>query len=900
MLLIVALAAFTCGRKTPDTDPAATLPESNNVTKLWTRWWWMGSAVDKPNIEASLVAFHAAGIGGVEITPIYGVRGAEDQFIDFLSPRWVEMLDYTLKVADSLGMGVDMVLGTGWPYGGPQVTVPHAATKLIVEQFEVVENSTFDQEITVTSVPEKAPAQLLYVIAFGEDETYLDLTEQLVGNKLTWKAEHTGYTLYAVFSGKTGQLVKRSAPGGEGYTLDHFSREALAGYVLPFERALAGTEGKLRAVFNDSYEVYGTDFTPDFFNAFAQRRGYDLKPFLPQLLDSTDYETGNRIKSDYRETISDLLLSEFSVPWTDWAHARRFKTRLQAHGSPGNLLDLYAAADIPECETFGSMPYKIPGLRRDTADLREGDADPVMLKFSSSAAHISGKPLTSAESFTWLRDHFKTALSQCKPEVEDLFLSGVNHVFLHGSTYSPASADWPGWKFYAAVNFNPTNTIWEDAPALFSYVENCQAMLQAGEPDNENLLYWPVYDNWGAFAESKLSHVFLIHKNEWLLESAFYRTANQLLERGYSIDFVSDAFIQRAFVRDGKIILPGGAYKSLVIPPCRFLPLATLEKLVALQKNGAKIIFQELPVSVPGLHNYAAQNLVFRRLLADFSPAEDLFKALTHHAIHPETLVDSGLKFTRRRLNGEKVYYLVNHTAGTIDGWVPIMVGNKEVQLSCPLTGRRGNAAVEKHPDRTLVRLKLRPGASIFLTTEKRRSLPDWEYFLAAGPPIPLRGSWQIDFQRGGPELPVPGKLDTLRSWTTLGEAATAFSGTASYTLNFTAPAATADRWQLNLGDVRESARVWLNGTYVGTAWSVPFSLDVGPLREGSNELKIQVTNLAANRVRAKELRGEEWKIFYEINMVNKDYQVFDATKWEPMPSGLLGPVTLTPLKKEL
>src|SRR5690606_42035747 len=95
-----------------------------------------------------------------------------------------------------------------------------------------------------------------------------------------------------------------------------------------------------------------------------------------------------------------------------------------------------------------------------------GDADPAMLKFSASAAHISGKPLVSSETFTWLREHFKTALSQCKPEIEDLLVSGINHTVLHGSTYSPERASWPGWKFYASVSFNENNSIWEDASEI--------------------------------------------------------------------------------------------------------------------------------------------------------------------------------------------------------------------------------------------------------------------------------------------------------------------------------------------------------------------------------------------------------------------------------------------------
>ena len=136
-----------------------------------------------------------------------------------------------------------------------------------------------------------------------------------------------------------------------------------------------------------------------------------------------------------------------------------------------------------------------------------------------------------------------------------------------------------------------------------------------------------------------------------------------------------------------------------------------------------------------------------------------------------------------------------------------------------------------------------------------------------------------------------------MKSWTEIGPDAEAFSGTATYEIEFDKPDGEADNWLLSLGDVRESAQVWINDVAIGTAWSVPFELHIGQLKVGKNSLKIKVTNLPANRLRAKELRGEEWKIFHEINMVDKDYEEFDATKWSPMPSGLLGPVSITPLK---
>ena len=228
---------------------------------------------------------------------------------------------------------------------------------------------------------------------------------------------------------------------------------------------------KLRAVFNDSYEVYQANYTPEFLDEFQQRRGYDLTDHLPALYARAESEDLTRIISDYRLTLSDLLLENFSTNWTTWANEYSFKSKFQAHGSPGNLIDLYAAADIPETESFYATKFDIPGFRWEESDANIADPDHIMFKFASSAAHIAGRPLTSSETFTWLREHFKTALSQCKPEVEQLFLAGVNHTFFHGSTYSPDEADWPGWKSYASVNFAPNYTIWEDAP-LHVYLYN--------------------------------------------------------------------------------------------------------------------------------------------------------------------------------------------------------------------------------------------------------------------------------------------------------------------------------------------------------------------------------------------------------------------------------------------
>jgi hypothetical protein len=142
--------------------------------------------------------------------------------------------------------------------------------------------------------------------------------------------------------------------------------------------------------------------------------------------------------------------------------------------------------------------------------------------------------------------------------------------------------------------------------------------------------------------------------------------------------------------------------------------------------------------------------------------------------------------------------------------------------------------------------------------------------------------------------------MTELRSWADApDDAAQRFGGTARYETEFTLPAGTkADDWQLDLGDVRETARVFVNGKEVDLLWSLPFRTNIGAqLRAGKNTLAIEVTNLAANRIRDLDRRKVEWKKFHEINFVNIFYKPFDASEWPLQPSGLLGPVTLTPLK---
>jgi hypothetical protein len=844
MRFISPLLALLCllFAAAPVTRAAGTTPDT---TKPWTRWWWPGSAVDEASITRQLEQFAAAGLGGVEITPIYGVRGYEDRNIAFLSPRWMEMLEFTGREAKRLGLGVDMATGTGWPFGGPWVAPEDGSQKLV-----------------------------------------------LSGGILAGTP--------------TNMKVKRAAPGAEGLVVDPYSPAALDRYLAPFTQAFAKfPAGLVRGQFHDSFEYYESAWTPELNNAFAELHGYDLQAHAAELMGQKPLEPAQlaRLKGDYRATLSKLHL-DYLQTWIRWSHDHGFIVRNQSHGAPANLLDLYGAVDIPETETFGSTRFPIPGLRQEWTSNRDLP-DPLVLRMASSAAHVMGHPLASSETCTWLREHWQDSLAYTKPEIDRLFTTGINHILYHGTVYSPQDAAWPGWLFYASTQFNPQNNWWPDFGALNAYVGRVQTVLQAGRSDNDVLLYWPFHDV--LHSPAGLMKQYGVHDRSWLNGSAFEKSATTLLEAGYSIDYISDAQLQQSKVDDGSIVTPGGArYRAVVIPATKHMPVETLSKLLVLQQGGGAVLYEAAPDDVPGLGKLEERRAHFRSIRDGIARSGasvgNIVATLQQRGAIREPVAATVLSYIRRAHATGHGYFFTNLTDQPFAGWLALGTPAQAATLTEPLTGCSGSAVL-RAGDKPQVYLQLAPGESLLLHTHATaavEALTAWTWTAPTGAPVALAGEWSIEFLSGGPELPPPLKITELKSWTELGgEAAQRFGGTARYRLEFDLPVTAADDWLLDLGDVRETARVRLNGADVATAWSLPFRLRVGThLKPGRNVLELDVTNTAANRIRDLDLRKVDWKIMREINFVNIDYRPFDASAWPLTLSGLLGPVILTPLRK--
>ncbi|MGN6340660.1 MAG: glycosyl hydrolase [Ginsengibacter sp.] len=919
-------------------------PTITEQTKPWTRWWWLGSEVNKNDLATAMQQYHDAGLGGLELTAIYGVQNEEDQYINFLSPKWMDMFDYTLQKAKQLNLGIDLANATGWPFGGPWIGDEDACKDMVYKTYSLSGGETLKdtiqyiqqpllrtehpikktigdilqpisankdlQQLSIDQIKFARPLPLQVLMAYSDAGDTIELTAKVNQQGiLNWTAPKGNWKLYALFMGWHGKQVERAAPGGEGNVIDHFSSAALDHYLAYFDDAFKERDlSNLRGFFNDSYEVDDavgqSNYTPLLFDEFKKRRGYDLRKFLPDLFTNTPTERSNRIVCDYRMTIDELILNDFTKEWYKWAHSKGKIVRNQSHGSPANTLDLYGVVDIPETE--------------GTEILR--------IKFAPSAAHIMGKPLASSESATWLKEHFLSSLSDVKKALDVYFIGGVNHIFYHGTAYSPASEPWPGRLFYASVEFTQTNPFWHNFSKLNEYVARTQSFLQSGKADNDVLLYFPIYDKYSEPSKQLLLHFDGMKPG--FNGTSFELAADTMQQKGYAFDYISDRQIENLFVEKGKIATGGVSYQTIVIPGVKFMLASTLQKLVRLAENGATVIFYNgLPTDVPGYAELDQHRNLFRDLISKMhfnknqNGAEmaetgkgkiylsaDLMQALQLAGIRREKMVDSGLEYARRQSeDGSEFYFVANRSDKFFEGWVNVQTRANGAALYHPMSGDSGVARFRKNTNgSSSVFLQLEPGESIIVQTSKNAMKETaYPYLERTGQPMQLNGKWAVTFLSGGPVLPEKLQLDHLQLWTDFKDTSyQVFSGTASYVTHFKMPLSKAAHFLLSLGDVHESAEVYLNSKKVATVIGPVFSckLNRKDLKE-DNVLEIKVANSMANRIIDLDKNHVYWKKFNNINFAAKLPQdrgkdgLFDASKWKPVKSGLAGPVTITPIK---
>jgi hypothetical protein len=875
-----------------------------DAAKPMVRWWWFGVAVEKPEILRELQQMKADGISGVELAFVYPqvvddpAKGLVNQ--RFLSAAMLDDVNYAQAEARKLGLRVDVTLGSGWPYGGPETTLADAAGQLR------------DVEL---AVPAKATALPAFALAEGESVASISLVngqphQWSVGGGSATTAQilpldqirnfppsDSARTALVFVASHTGQIVKRAAVGGEGWVLDPFSRQAVADHLKSVGEPLVGAFGTTPpyAVFSDSLEAYGADWTPQLPAEFLKRRGYDLLPHLPELV-AGGTPAAEKVRHDWGKTLTELIDENYLTQIDSWAHAHHTKFRSQTYGEPAVDLSSQRLVSLPEGEG--------PRWRAFST-----------LRWASSANHLFGNDVTSSEAFTWLHSPvFRATPLDVKAEADLHFLIGVNQIICHGWPYSPPQVGEPGWSLYAAAVFNDHNPWHPVMPEMARYIQRISWLLRQGEPANQVAVLLPTDDAWAAFSPGKVT---ITGEMARLITPGVMAA---MLSAGYNVDFTDAETIDRLGVR----------HPILVIPPTDRIPLSALKKIQQYVANDGKVIAVGRAPSMDDEGQAspeigASSHQLFSAGNGSFVPAEAALGDALHKAETPDFQLSANkdeVGFIRRKLPSADIYFVANTSNHAVSAHAVFATTHKFGERWDPDTGIALPGAVMPGA----VALELSPYESavfVFSDTPVAAPAPHRPTLQLAD----FSSDWQVTF-------PPLRRFVTERNPTDwIADPATKFySGVAVYQRDFvlkslpvgsiyleveggsplaeptqtisdetTRPARSAlpnplvtrtgpgmQAWYNP--PVREAALVFVNGHRAGALWHPPYRVEVGAyLKPGENHIEIRVYNTAINAWAAQPPHNYKPLIAKYGNR----FQMQDLDKVEPVSSGLLGAVRL-------
>ena len=828
-------------------------------TRPMMRWWWFGAAVEKPEILRELQQMKADGIGGAELAFVYPqvvddpAKGLVNE--PFLSSAMLENVAYAAQEARTLGLRLDVTLGSGWPYGGPATTLAEAAGRLRVLELPVAPGTT--------SLPpfqlEDGETLLSISLVSGDPKNWqaasaLQLKPEQEKNLPPGTAPRTALVFIA---GHTGQQVKRAAVGAEGWVLDPFSHQAVATHLHAVGEPLLKAFGTTPpyAVFSDSLEAYGADWTADLPAEFSKRRGYDLLPHLPELVAGGTPEAES-VRHDWGKTLTELVDENYLTQINAWAIAHHTQFRSQTYGEPAVSLFSQRLVALPEGEG--------PQWRAFST-----------LRWATSANHLLGNKVTSAETFTWLHSPaFRATPLDMKAEVDLHFLIGVNQIIGHGWPYSPPQVGEPGWSLYAAAVFNDHNPWHPVMPEVARYIQRTSFLLRQGEPANQVALLLPTDDAWAGFSPGKVS---VTEEMERLISPALM---SAILSAGYNIDYIDADAINKLGIH----------YPVLVIPPTRRIPAETLANIQHYLAGGGKVICVGGTPPIEGGAQHVAEEA-------------SLGEAL-HKAAHPDFQLDGitdEIGFIRRKLPDADIYFVANTSSHPVAAQAAFATTHKfgqrwdaETGAAVPLSGP---AAIP------LSLAAYESAIFVFSDTPSRGPVPA----AAELPFADLSTDWKVTFTSTGKTVSKP----VLADWTS--DPATRFySGEAVYERNLTLDKLPAGKIFLEVEGgaqvtqptvrtgpgmrawydppVRDAAIVTINDRRAGSLWHPPYKLPVaGFLKPGKNHIVIKVYNTAINAWAA--LPPHDYQAL--IAKYGDRFQMQDLDQVKPVPSGLLGTIRL-------
>jgi hypothetical protein len=764
-----------------------------------------------------------------------------------------------------------------------------------------------------------------------DPKNLIDLT-----GKKDWDAPAGKWTLVRIGHTSTGATTHPSTT--PGLECDKMSRAAVESHIDHlFSPVWADspkqTGSTFRYILLDSWEAGCENWTPLLPDEFMKRRGYDLHPWLPALTGRVilNIDETERFLWDYRRTLADLVADNHYGVFQEQAHAHHMGLASEAPG-----IGKPTVADGLQCKGRCDIPMGEFWVNQT------GDANVDDPKEAASAAHIYGLKIAATESYTsipetaaWHNDPYSL-----KMEGDKEFCLGVNRFVFHRYAHQPWLDRAPGMSMGPwGINFERTNTWWNQGSAWITYLSRCEYLLQQGHFAADFCYFY-----------GQEAPVFFQHN---LLKPA--------VPAGYDYDACNaEILVNQMSFEDGFITLKSGMrYRVLVLPDTDRMTVPVLRKIEALVNAGA-VVYGPKPVKSPSLTGYPQSDQTISELAEKvWGPCDGT--TVTEHAYGKGKVIwgaplqsalsagpdfasaSANLLYIHRHDGPAEIYFVSNQQDQAITTECTFRVAGLLPELWHPDSGRMESVPYyHTSQGRTVVPIHFDPSGSVFVlfrkpapdgppvaavklngqdlyasNSDSTATLPilaggriiltadqpgTYEIITGSGksvkqdcaalpPQLDVTGPWQLDFP---PKLgaPATATLDQLGSWSdSANDGIKYFSGTATYRhdLELSADWLAKDRHvYLDLGSVKNLAEVTLNGKPLGILWKAPFRLDITEAAHvGTNHLELKITNLWPNRLIGDQKLPEDKRITWaSVSLYKADSPL--------LPSGLLGPVTLS------
>ena len=605
----LAIAGQASAQDAAAPPAAAPVPETADARPKMRYWLPLGQ-VHAQAVQQDVKRIAAAGFGALEINTIPDERGVSaDQA--FAGPEWRKAIRAAMAEARAAGVTIDLAIGPLYPAAVPAGDIGDAAAReLVFTQARVA--GQFDDRLARPSGT--APASLVGVSAMrliGTDgsgaifdrDSVIDLSAQVADGVLRWTPPAPGdWRIVASWARDVGHRIP-DATDQPYAVVDHFSAAGAHKIADLWRRdilpAIGPDRSVLKDVFVDSLHLQGYSLWTDaLLSEFRQRRGYDLRPYLPMLsigylndfffsivnkvnltprsrpdFDLSDGH-GARIRDDYCRTLTELYAEQHLQTLKAFFNAQGLNLRVQpSYGQSLEGTAPVAQVDIPETESF------------------QQDGQIEAYRVQAGAAHVFGKPVYSAECCALPGMAGKTGWRDALRHVYGLFAGGVNQIVFHG--YAQTTRPQPGapaWvPFGGAFSENyATISAWDEAPAVMARLTREQALLRAGKPVIDVAVLRNSYWDTGHFK---------------IAPGHDYWTDPGMDAAGLTHDYVSPALLASPgwAPAKGRAASAGPGYRAIVVMPGQPLPVAALEALIETARAGVPVLVAGEPPVPEGL-----------------------------------------------------------------------------------------------------------------------------------------------------------------------------------------------------------------------------------------------------------------------------------------------------------